>query len=186
MMRMTPLPWLRAEVAPLLALVLVLVGALIAVNQYGQLRLDRQHTETARYLAEFEHGPVAAAWRGLSETWRAEWPRQEALLARVAAEPADPPAAALYDYRRFVLETVDEHRLDEAIKTVFRYYRRLALCIRMGGCDQATAIDHLGEPAWRFRNQHYLFLTEHLTAQEVDQVFEILTPRPALHARAGS
>jgi hypothetical protein len=176
MMRIFPWRWLRAELGPLIALVLVLAGALAAVSQYGQLRLERQRAETARYLAEFDHGPVAAAWRCLSEVWRAEWPRHQELLAPIAAEPGDPPPAALQAYRRMVLDTVDGHCLEEAVTIVFQYYRRLALCIRMGGCDRATAVDHLGEPAWRFREQHYPFLTEHLAPQQVDQVFESLKP----------
>lgn len=176
---MPPLsPWLRSEVGPLLALVMVLLGALLAVGQYEQLRLDRQRAETARYLAEFDHGPVAAAWRCLSEVWQAEWPRQEALLALPAAAPADPASAELQAYRRVALDAVDGDRVAEAITTVFRYYRRLALCVRMGGCDQATAVDHLGELAWGFRTHHYLFLTGRLAAHEVDQVFEILAPGP--------
>jgi hypothetical protein len=177
MLRIIPPRWLRAEVGPLLAVLLVLAGALVAFGQYAQLRLDRQRMETARYLAEFEHGPVAVAWRCLSERWWAEWPRQEALLTSIATAPPD---AALEIYRRFVLETVDEHRLDEPVITVFRYFRRLGLCVRMGSCDQATAAAHLGDLAWRFRNQHYLFLSEHLTEHEVDQVFELLAPAPRL------
>jgi hypothetical protein len=72
-------------------------------------------------------------------------------------------------YQRFVLEVVEEHRLQPEIETVLGFVKRLALCVRLGSCDRQTAATRLGDALRQFRNQHFYYFALELPEEQLDQ-----------------
>jgi hypothetical protein len=170
--RATLLAWLR----PALGVLLLLGGGLLAVDQYASYKAELRRAETGRYLAEFREPPVADAWARLSGAWQAEWSRQRTLLARVRAASGPRFDQAVRNYRDFVLDTVDDHRLARDIETVRAFFVRLGVCIRIGSCDPAAATAQLGSAVWQFRNQHYYYFWREGLVPGVDRSALLIAP----------
>jgi hypothetical protein len=164
------------RIAAIISVLLVLAASLWALAAYSQHKAAVRAAETERYLEAFQSGPVAEAWARLSQAWSAEQPRQQALLARFRALPGD-GRPALGDYRAFVLESIDERELEDEVLTVLIYFRGLAFCIRTGNCDGALAARRFGDLPWRFRNQHFLYLSEAFPDVPFDVDFQTVAPR---------
>lgn len=162
----------------LAAFLLLLCGGLWAHGEYVRHKSTLQEAETRRHIEQFAEGPVADAWQRLSAAWQAELDRQNALLARIASASAGERAAAVRDYRAFVLETVAAHGLEADIDTVLRFFNRLALCIRMQSCDRSVAAAWFGDLPWRFRNQHFFYLQEAYPGEDVVTSIRTVSPRP--------
>ena len=167
---------LLAALGPALALVLVLAGGLLAVDQYARFKAEVRRAETGRYLAEFRETPVAGAWARLGGAWQAEQDRQRALLARVRNASGQRFEVAVRNYRDFVLDTVQDHRLAADIETMRGYFERLGLCIKLGSCDPGAAAAQLGPAVWQFRNQHYYYLMEEGLAADFDRSVVVIAP----------
>lgn len=165
-----------SRIATIVTVLLVLAGSLWALAAYSEHKAAVRAAETRRYLDAFQSGPVAEAWAGLSQAWRAEQPRQQALLARFRSLPGD-GRPALSDYRAFVLEAIAERELEDEVLTVLIYFRGLAFCIRTGNCDGGLAAHHFGDLPWRFRNQHFLYLSEAFPDVPFDRDFQTVAPR---------
>ena len=84
--------------------------------------------------------------------------------------------SALRNYRQFVLETVEERRLPPQIATVRQFFARLAICIRVGNCDQTIAAAQLRPAVRQFRNQHYYYFPSEGAAAEFDHIVALITP----------
>ncbi len=169
-------PLLLAALAPLFALLLLVGGALWAIDEYASYKAEVRRAETGRYLAEFKEPPVADAWRRLSAAWQAEQGRQHVLLERVRSASDARFDLAVRNYRDFVLETIDEHRLSADIETVRGFFLRLEVCIRRASCDPAAAAAQLGPAVWQFRNQHYYYFALEGLAAEVDRAALVIAP----------
>lgn len=167
-----------AQVAGLL---LLLCALLWAVEEHSRHKAALRGAETGRYIAAFQAPPVADAWRRLSETWHAQEARQRVLLRRIARLSGAPLHTELANYRAFVIETVAEHDLAPDIDTVIRFYRRLAVCIRIGSCDASLAAGRFGTAAWSFRNQHYYYLRDEYEVDEIDGIIDVIAPRMVEH-----
>ena len=121
-----------AALAPALALLLVLAGGLLAVDQHARFKAEVRRAETGRYLAEFREAPVADAWARLADAWQAEQGRQRALLARVRNASGERFEVAVRNYRDFVLDTVQDRRLAADIE-------RYAAISSASGCASGSA-----------------------------------------------
>ena len=154
---------------PLFAVLCLLCAALWGVGQHAAQRAELRLAETERHLEQFEAPPVADAWQRLNGTWQAERDRQHVLLARIASLSGAPRDEALRAYQRFVLEVVEEHRLQPEIETVLGFVKRLALCVRLGSCDRQTAATRLGDALRQFRNQHFYYFALELPEEQLDQ-----------------
>jgi hypothetical protein len=161
-----------AQLLPLLATVCLLCAALWGVAQHAAQRAELRLAETERHLEQFEAPPVADAWQRLTEAWQAEMHRQHALLAKIASLSGARRDEALRDYQRFVLEVVEEHRLQPEIETLLGFVKRLALCVRLGSCDRQVAAARLGDALHRFRNQHHYYLALELPEEQLDQYID--------------
>lgn len=169
--------WLADNLGLVAGVLLLLCAALWAVAEHAGQKAVLRAAETNRYIAAFQDPPVADAWLHLTRTWQAERARQSALLERIAALSGNALARPLRHYRAFVIDTVADHRLARDIDTMLRFYRRLALCIRVGGCDPARAAGRFGSAAWSFRNQHYYYLLEVSRVDEIDRALDVIAPR---------
>jgi hypothetical protein len=167
---------LQYLLGPVLGILLLLAGGLLALDQYGAYRAEVRRAETGRYLAEFREPPVADAWRRLNDSWQAEWGRQRALLERVASASGPRFDLAVRNYRDFVLETIDQDRLADDIETVRAYFARVGGCIRIGSCDPAAAAAQLGPSVWQFRNQHFYYFSREGLLPEVDRSAFLIAP----------
>ena len=165
-----------AALRPTLAVLLVLAGGLLAVDQHARFKAEVRRAETGRYLAEFREAPVADAWARLAGAWQAEQGRQRALLARVRNASGERFEAAVRNYRDFVLDTVQDRRLAADIESVRGYFERLGLCIKIGSCDPAAAAAQLGPAVWQFRNQHYYYLMQEGLAADFDRSVVVIAP----------
>jgi hypothetical protein len=191
--RVAPTTWWRRHrgvVLPQLGLVfgvlLLLCGALWAVGQHADHQAEVRVGETNRFLDEFASGPVATAWQRLRAAWEAERARQDALLARIPSLAGSELHRTLRDHQQFVLETVEEYRLDRDIEVVHHYLRRLATCVRVGVCDRHAVAAQLGPALQNFRDQHrYYFDFEH-SGVNLDRDLETIVPPPLGPARPGS
>ena len=177
-----------AQFGPVFGVLVALCAALWALGEYASYKGELRRAETNRYLAAFHEPPVADAWRRLSAVWQAEQERQSALLTRLAARSGLEFGSALRHYRQFVVETVEERRLPPQIATVRQFFDRLAVCIRVGNCDQAVAAAALRPALRQFRNQHYYYFQSEGAAAGFDRIVALITPdepwlradRPAL------
>lgn len=170
----------------LILIVLALLATILfAVAEHQNQKAIVLQAETTRFADAFESAPVASAWQRLSAVWRVNQPRQVAILEAAMTRSDGDPRATFYPWRRFVLETVEEHALERDIETVLAFFRRAALCVRMGSCDRVVLAERLGDLPWRFRNQHYPYLVDAHPEDEIDRSFEALTPAPLRTARAG-
>lgn len=167
-----------AQLGPLVGVLILACAGLWAVAEYVAFKAELRVAETNRYLAQFHEPPVADAWRRLSTTWQAEGNRQDVLLERLAGLSGAELSTGVRDYRWFVMATIADHRLERDIDTILQFYRRLALCIRIGSCDQAVAAAQLGDGIWRFRNQHYFHLESEYVGENIDADLELISPRP--------
>lgn len=160
-----------AEASSVITVLALAWVVLSAVSQYSAQRAIVVEAETDRFVSEFRAEPVVSAWRRLSEVWQAELPRQRALLSSPAE--AD-PVTLLRRFRPFLFETIEEEGLQPAIETVLAFFRRLALCVRMGSCDPALIAAELGDLPQHFRNQHHLYLEESHPGEDIDRYFELV------------
>jgi hypothetical protein len=167
-----------AQLLPLLGTVCLLCAALWGVGQHAAQRAELRLAETERHLQQFEAPPVADAWQRLSGAWQAEQHRQHALLARIASLSGARRDEALRAYQRFVLEVVEEHRLQPEIETMLGFVKRLALCVRLGSCDRQVATVRLGDALHRFRNQHHYYLALELPEEQLDQYLDEIDGAP--------
>jgi len=158
-----------AQLLPLFATVCLLCAALWGIGQHAAQRAELRLAETERHLQQFQAPPVADAWQRLNGAWQVELDRQHALLARVAGLSGARREEALRAYQRFVLEVVEEHRLQPEIETVLGFVKRLALCVRLGSCDRQAAATRLGDTLHRFRNQHHYYLALELPEEQLDR-----------------
>jgi hypothetical protein len=122
---------------------------------------------------------VAEAWGQLRTAWRAEQGRQEALLARIPSLAGPELARTLHDHQMFVLETIEEYRLQDDIEVVRQFLLRLAICVRMGSCDADVAAAQLGPALWTFRDQHRYYFAFEYSGLDLDRDVETIMPRPA-------
>jgi hypothetical protein len=139
------------DLARVLAILLVFAIGLLAIATYGERRAAIRTAETERYLEQFEHGAVAEAWRRLRKG-----PQVELAYDRLPALPGDPATD---------------------IDTVLQYFKRLALCVRMGSCDAALTSARLGDLPWRFRERYYHVLTEAYPDETFDRYLAAVSPR---------
>jgi hypothetical protein len=161
---------------PVLGILLLLAGGLLALDQYAAYKAEVQRAETGRYLAEFREPPVADAWRRLNAAWQAEWGRQRALLERVATASGSGFDLAVRNYRDFVLDTIAQDRLAGDIETMRAYFARVGACIRIGSCDGAAATAQLGPSVWQFRNQNYYYFKREGLVPDVDRSAFLIAP----------
>jgi hypothetical protein len=175
---------LRNRLGPACGMLLLLFALLWGVGEYASYKAALRQAETNRYLAEFRAPAVADAWQHLSAAWRAGEDRQSTLLGRLGERSGSGFDAALRHYQQFVLETVEEHGLAPQVVTVWLFFERLAVCIRVGNCDREVAAAHLRAALRQFRNQHYYYLESEGLADEFDRVVAQITPdEPWLRAR---
>jgi hypothetical protein len=132
----------------------------------------------------FERGPVAEALARLRTAWRAERERQDTLLARLPSVAGAELARALHDHQTFVLETIEEYRLQHDIDLVRQYLARLATCVRMASCDATVAAAQLGPALWTFRDQHRYYFEFEYSGVDLDHDLETIAPRPPGDLRA--
>ena len=156
-----------AHLLPLLLVLVLLCAALWGIGQHAVQQSERRLAETERHVEEFRSGPVADAWRRLSAAWEAEGHRRDALLARVTSLSGAPREEALRAYQQFVLETVEQHRLQPAIATVAAFVERLGLCVRLGSCDPGIVAARLGGPLHWFHAQHRAYFAFDLPDEDL-------------------
>lgn len=164
----------------------LLCGALWMIGAYADYRAELRLAETNRYLDQFRAGPVADAWGRLRTAWRAEQDRQDALLARIPSLAGRELARTLHDHQMFVLETIEEYRLQDEIEVVHQYLIRLAICVRMGSCDADVAAAQLGPALWTFRDQHRRYFEFEHSGVDLDRYLEVIAPRPLAPGNPGS
>ena len=181
-------PRRRAWTLPRIGIVLcglaLSCAALWPVAEYLQHRAELRLAETNRFLDQFRAGPVAEAWTRLRAAWRAEQDRQDALLARIPAQTGRELARTLHEHHMFVLETVEEHHLQDDIEVVYRFVIRLATCVRMGSCDADVAAAQLGPALWTFRDQHREYFDFEYSGVDFDAELETIAPRPPGRSRS--
>ena len=170
----------------ILIVLALLATVLFAVAQHQNQRSIVLQAETTRIVDGFQSEPVAPAWHRLSAVWRAAQPRQEALLERAMARSGGDPEATLRPWRAFILAAIEDRGLERDIEVVLAFFRRAALCVRMGNCDPDLLTERLGDAPWRFRNQHYPYLMEVNPHEDIDRYFEALSPPPQRAADAGT
>jgi hypothetical protein len=175
----------RGRGTALLPLLSALVGVLALLcaglwtaGEYAGHRTELRLAETARYLDEFRSGPVAEAWARLRAAWRTEQDRQDALLARVSSLAGRARARAVHEHQMFVLETIEEHGLQDEIEAVRQFLRRLAICVRIGSCDAAVAAAQLGPALWTFGDQHRYYFEFEYSGVLLDPDLETIAPQP--------
>lgn len=169
----------------LIALAL-LTTILFAVAQHQNQKSIVLHAETTRIVQGFESEPVASAWERIGAVWRENQSRQVALLERAMMRSDGDPVATLRPWRAFMLATIEEQHLEREIEIVLAFFRRAALCVRMGNCDPVLLAERLGDVPWRFRNQHYPYLVEVNPDEDIDRYFEALSPPALRTADAGT
>lgn len=166
-----------AETGPIVGVVLiVLFLGWRATAEYGSQKAALIVMETNRYLTEFQNPPVADAWRRLSEVWQAEQDRQRILLSRIVRLPFSERDVQLTHYQQFVVETVQEYRLERDIETVLRFFRRVASCIRVGGCDRTAVAHYFGSTVQAFRDQHYPYFEQEYPEAGIDLLIAEISP----------
>jgi hypothetical protein len=165
-----------AQLWPVFGVLVLLCAALWGISAYTVYKADLRRAETGRYLAEFRESPVADAWQHLGTVWQSEERRQNILLERMEGRSGAELERALHNYRDFVLDTVEEHRLEGDIETVRSFFARLGVCVRIGSCDPTVARAQLGPALWHFRNQHYEYLAREGETAEVDRVVRMIAP----------
>ena len=158
---------------------------MFAVAEHRAQKAVVVQAETERFVREFRSEPVGTSWRRLAETWQAERGRQEALLEGALERSDGDPMQTLRPWRHFMLRTIAEQGLQRDIEIVLAFFRRLALCVRMGNCDPVLLSERFGDLPWRFRNQHYPYLVEAHPDEEIDRYFEIVAPPALITADAG-
>lgn len=146
------------DLAPALAILLVFALGLLAIATYGERRAAIRIAETERYLEQFEHGAVAEAWQRLRKG-----PQVELAYDRLPALPGDPATD---------------------IDTVLQYFKRLALCVRMGSCDAALTSARLRDLPWRFRERYYHVLAEAYPDEAFDRYLAAVSPPSDVMPRA--
>jgi hypothetical protein len=138
------------DLAPVLAILLVSALGFWALTAYAEHRASIRTAETERYLEQFEHGPVADAWQRLRQDWQAETgPRRPVSISSDLASDVD---------------------------IVLQYFRRLALCMRMGSCDPALTSSQLGDLPRRFRERYDHILPEADLGGTFDQPLAAASP----------
>jgi hypothetical protein len=175
----------RGRGTRLLPLLTALVGALALLcaglwtaDEYAEQREELRLVETNRFLDQFRSGPVAEAWGRLRTAWRSEQGRQDALLARISTLAGRARAQIVHEHQMFVLETIEEHGLQDEIEVVHQFLRRLAICVRMGSCDANVAAAQLGPALWTFRDQHRYYFEFEYSGVDLDPDVEAIAPRP--------
>jgi hypothetical protein len=164
----------------------LLCGGLWTVGEYADHRAELRLAETSRLLDQFRSGPVAEAWGRLRTAWQAEQDRQDALLARIPSLAGRDLARTLHDHQMFVLETIEEYRLQDEIEVVHQFLIRLAICVRMGSCDADVAAAQLGPALWTFRDQHRRYFEFEHSGVDLDRHLEVIAPRPLAPGNPGS
>jgi hypothetical protein len=175
----------RGRGTALLPLLSALVGVLALLcaglwtaGEYAGHRAELRLAETTRYLDEYRSGPVAEAWARLRAAWRTEQGRQDALLARISSLAGRARARAVHEHQIFVLETIEEHGLQDEIEVVRQFLRRLSICVRIGSCDAAVAAAQLGPALWTFGDQHRYYFEFEYSGVLLDPDLETIAPRP--------
>ncbi len=177
---------LHPQIAIVVGVLALLCGGLWTVREYADHRAELRLAETNRLLDQFRSGPVAEAWGRLRTAWRAEQDRQDALLARIPSLAGRDLARTLHDHQMFVLETIEEYRLQDDIEVVHQFLIRLAICVRMGSCDADVAAAQLGPALWTFRDQHRHYFDFEHSGVDLDDYLETIAPRPIAPGKPGS
>lgn len=155
-----------ARLGPALVLLLVLSIVLWAIGEHAERRAVLQEAETQRHIAQFTDGPVAKARARLDGARHEEPPRASLVVAPAVPAPDDGIVHAV--------------RFGEDIETVLRFYRRLALCIRMDSCDRDAAAAWFGDLPWRFRDRYHRHLQAAYPNEDLDAVFSTISPRDGI------
>ena len=167
--------------------VLALVcGSLWAVAEYADHRAELRLAETNRYLEQFRSGSVGEAWARLRTAWQAEQDRQVTLLTRIHSLAGSARSRSVHDHRMFVLETIEEHGLQDEIEAVSQFVLRLATCVRANNCDADAAAAQLGPALWTFRDQHFYYFQFEHSGHDLDRHLKIIAPRPAAYFTRGA
>jgi hypothetical protein len=169
---------LLPPLSALIGVLALLCAGLWTAGEYAEHRTELRLAETARYLDEFRSGPVAQAWARLRAAWRTEQGRQDALLARISSLAGRARARAVHEHQMFVLETIEEHGLQDEIEAVRQFLRRLAICVRIGSCDAAVAAAQLGPALWTFGDQHRYYFEFEYSGVLLEPDLETIAPRP--------
>ena len=169
---------LLSQISVLAGVLALFCGGLWTVREYAEQRAELRLAETSRFLEQSRSGPVAEAWRRLSAAWRSEQTRQHALLARIPSRTGRELARALNDHQLFVLETIEEYRLQDEIEIVHQFVARLATCVRMGSCDADVAAAQLGPALRSFGDQHRPYFQFEYSGIDLDDYIETIAPRP--------
>jgi hypothetical protein len=177
---------LLPPISVLVCVLALLCGGLWTIGEYAHHRAELRLAETNRFLDQFRSGPVAEAWQRLRTAWRAEQDRQDALLARIAHLEGRDLARARHDHQMFVLETIQEYRLQDDIALVHRFLIRLAICVRMGSCDADAAAAQLGPALRTFRDQHRHYFAFEYSGVDLDDYLETIAPRSSARGPADS
>lgn len=156
-----------ARLGPVMGLLLLLLVVLWAIGEHGQRRAFLQHVETQRYIEQFTEGPVAEARERL-ESARPEG--ETTRMAPAASVPSD--------------DVMRDLRLAEDVETVLQFYRRLALCIRMGSCDPAAAAGWFADLPWRFHDRHQRYLDAAYPDEDLDALFSTIAPRAGMKPKS--
>jgi hypothetical protein len=188
-----PDAWWRRRRALLLPQISLLAGVLAllcsvlwTVGEYADHRAELRLAETSRFLDQFRTGLVAEAWGRLRTAWRAEQDRQDALLARISSLAGRDLAHALHDHQMFVLETIEDYRLQDDIEVVHQFLSRLALCVRMGSCDADVAAAQLGPALWTFHDQHRHYFEFEYSGVDLSGYVRTIAPRLSAPGDPGS
>lgn len=152
-----------ARFGPVGGLLLVLLTVVWASGEYAQRRAALLEAETQRYIEQFTEGPVAEARARLNSARHEDRPDHTTLRTAMAQAPNH--------------EVARDLRLAQDIETVLRFYRRLALCIRMGSCDSAAAAAWFGHLPWRFHAQNHVYLKHAHPNEDLDALFRTISPR---------
>lgn len=170
----------RAVLLPQIILVLGVLalvgGAFLAVGLYSRHSAELRLAETHRFLDQLRAGPVAAAWARVNAAWRTEAARQEALLAQLAAVRGPERLRVWRDHTLFVLETIEEYRLQRDIEVVRRFAIRIATCVRAGSCDRDTVAAQVGSRLWRFHLQHREYFRFEYSGIDLEPYLETIAP----------
>jgi hypothetical protein len=171
-----------ALLPPALGMLALLCGALWAIGTYSHHQTELRLAETSRFLEQFRAGPVAEALARVRAAWQAEGGRQGALLARLEAAAGDERTRLRRDHQRFVLETIEDYRLQPDIEIVRRFVARLATCVRAGSCDGNVLTAQLGPALWLFRDRHLPYFQFEYVAPSLDPDLAAIAPRTAPEA----
>jgi hypothetical protein len=160
------------DLAPVLVILLASALGLFAATHYAERRSAIRAVETERYLEQFEQGPVAQAWQRLGQSSQAARADADTLADRSPGS-----SGSALRVRTAVLEVALATDVAADVDVVVQYFKRLALCVRMGSCDPAMTAARLGDRLWRFRDRYHWILQEAYLNEPFERYFAAVAPR---------